>query len=149
MINTIIDAVADYRTLIIPACVWTVAQLLKVLIALVKDKRLDFTYLTSMGGMPSAHSALVCSLATTIGKLHGTTSPIFALATFLALIVMYDAQGVRQTVGIQSNILNRMLDELLKGQPAFEERLKELIGHSNLQVFVGAILGIGLAWWWA
>ena len=149
MINTIIDAVADYRTLIIPACVWTVAQLLKVLIALVKDKRLDFTYLTSMGGMPSAHSALVCSLATTIGKLHGTTSPIFALATFLALIVMYDAQGVRQTVGIQSNILNRMLDELLKGQPAFEERLKELIGHSNLEVFVGAILGIGLAWWWA
>jgi acid phosphatase family membrane protein YuiD len=99
-----------------------------------------------MGGMPSSHAALVCALATTIAVVEGFGSPLFAIAAFFALIVMYDATGVRQTVGNQSVMLNRMLDELFKGKakvnPQFEQRLRELIGHTNFQVIAGAALGI-------
>ena len=102
--------------------------------------------MVTMGGMPSAHTALVCSLATTVAIVSGVGSTVFAVATFFAAIVMYDAAGVRQTVSHQSTILNRMLDELFKGRPAFEQRLRELIGHTKFEVIAGAALGILLAW---
>jgi acid phosphatase family membrane protein YuiD len=139
---------SPYRTLIIPAGAWFVAQLLKLIIELIRDRRLVISNMVTMGGMPSSHSATVCALATTIAITEGFDSVFFALSVFFAIIVMFDAAGVRQTVGHQSNILNKMLDELFKGKPAFEERLKELIGHSRLQVFAGAALGILLGWWW-
>lgn len=143
------STVSDYKALIIPAAVWFIAQLLKLIIVLITEKRLDFGQLTTMGGMPSAHSATVCSLAITVGKIGGFDSLAFAIAAFFALIVMYDAGGVRQTVGNQSVVLNRILDELFKDNPQFEQRLKEFIGHSRLEIGVGAALGIALAWWWA
>ena len=99
-----------------------------------------------MGGMPSSHTALVCALATTVGIVNGMNSAVFAVATLFAAIVMYDAAGVRQTVSNQSTILNRMLDELFKGKPAFEQRLRELIGHTKFEVIAGAALGILLGW---
>ena len=101
-----------------------------------------------MGGMPSAHTALVCALATTVGITEGVNSIVFAVAVLFAAIVMHDAAGVRQTVGNQSNMLNRILDELFKGSPAFEQRLREFIGHTRLEIIAGAALGILLAWWW-
>jgi acid phosphatase family membrane protein YuiD len=145
----IAPAVLNYKALIIPAAVWFIAQLLKLIIVLITEKRLDFGQLTTMGGMPSAHSATVCSLATAIGKIGGFDSLVFALSAIFALIVMYDAGGVRQTVSNQSVVLNRIIDEMFKGNPQFEERLKEFIGHSRLEIGVGALIGVGLAWWWA
>jgi len=107
------------------------------------------SYLTTMGGMPSSHATLVCALATTLAIVEGLGSPLFAIAVFFAMIVMYDATGVRQTVSNQSVMLNRLLDELFKGKakvnPHFEQRLRELIGHTNFQVLAGALLGIVFA----
>ncbi|MFH0914220.1 MAG: divergent PAP2 family protein [Chloroflexota bacterium] len=136
------------KVLIVPAAAWLVAQMLKVLISLVKDKELNLTYLVDMGRMPSAHATLVCSLATIVAKVHGLGSPVFAIALFFALVVMYDAAGVRQTVSQQSAILNRMLDELLKGHTEFEQRLREFIGHTKLEVVAGALLGVSVALLW-
>lgn len=138
----------DYKTLIIPAGAWLIAQLIKVTIISIHDRRPRFFYMTSMGGMPSAHSATVCSLATTIGISQGFTSAVFAVALFFALLVMYDAAGVRQTVGSHSGMINRMLDELFRGNPEFELRFREIIGHNRLEIVAGAILGILLAVWW-
>lgn len=146
--NTIVQAITDYKILVVPCAAWFIAQALKLLIVLVRDRRLVFSYFWSMGGMPSSHSALVCSLATAIGIQEGVNSPLFALAVFFAVIVMFDAAGVRQTVGTQSSMLNKILDELFKGRPIFEQRFKEFIGHSRLEIFIGALLGILLAVWW-
>ena len=130
----------------VPATAWVLAQVLKVVVASIRQKRFMLSYLTTMGGMPSSHAALVCALATTVAVIEGFGSPLFAVTAFFALIVMYDATGVRQTVGNQSVMLNRMLDELFKGKakvnPQFEQRLRELIGHTNFQVIAGAALGI-------
>ncbi|MBM3173372.1 MAG: divergent PAP2 family protein [Chloroflexi bacterium] len=133
----------------VPAAAWALAQVLKLAIASIREKRFMLSYLTTMGGMPSSHTALVCALATTIAVVEGLGSPLFAVAAFFALIVMYDAAGVRQTVGNQSVMLNRLLDELFKGKakvnPEFEQRLRELIGHTNFQVIAGALVGIAFA----
>jgi acid phosphatase family membrane protein YuiD len=94
--------------------------------------------------MPSSHSALVTSLATATGRLTGLNSPAFAIAAVLAGIVMYDAAGVRRAVSIQARILNQMIDDAFQGKPFAEQRLRELIGHTPIQVFVGALVGIGI-----
>jgi len=101
-----------------------------------------------MGGMPSAHSATVCSLATVIGIVEGFQTPLFAISVFFAFIVMHDAAGVRKTVSIHSGVLNDILDELLKNHPEFQQRFREFIGHTRLEIITGALLGICLAWWW-
>lgn len=124
---------------------WCLAQVLKVIIESVKDKRLNLSYLITMGGMPSSHTMLVCALATTIAIVYGISSAVFAISAFLAIIVMYDAAGVRQTVSTQSTMLNRILEELFKGNPAFQQRLRELIGHTKFEVVAGAALGIVFA----
>jgi hypothetical protein len=133
------------KALLVPAAAWCVAQVLKVIVASVRDKRLNLSYLTTMGGMPSSHATLVCALATTVAIVYGVNSAVFAIAAFLALIVMYDAAGVRQTVSTQSTILNRILEELFKGNPAFQQRLRELIGHTKFEVAAGAGLGVLVA----
>ncbi|MFC1845862.1 divergent PAP2 family protein [Chloroflexota bacterium] len=143
------DSIIHNKVLIAPIIAWFVAQLLKMLISLVRDRRLDLSYMVSMGGMPSAHSALVCALATSVALVNGVGSSAFGIAVFFAVIVMYDAAGVRQTVSNQSNMLNRILDELFKGIPAFEQRLREFIGHTHFEIMAGAALGILLAWLWA
>lgn len=145
----VFDQLMNYRFLIIPAGAWLVAQLIKVVIALVQERKLQLSYLAKMGGMPSAHSATVCSLATVIGMVEGFQSPLFALSVFFAIIVMYDAAGVRKTVSIHSGVINNILDELFKDNPEFQQRFREFIGHTRMEIVTGAILGILLAWWWA
>jgi len=144
-----LESLLTNKIIWVPAAAWVVAQVLKLVIASIREKRFMLSYLTTMGGMPSSHTALVCALATTIAVVEGLGSPLFAVAAFFALIVMYDAAGVRQTVGNQSVMLNRLLDELFKGKakvnPEFEQRLRELIGHTNFQVIAGALLGIAFA----
>jgi uncharacterized protein len=122
------------------------AQGLKAIIELFRDGKISLRYLFSSGGMPSAHSALVGALATGVGLQVGWSSPEFAIASLFAVIVMYDAAGVRQAAGKQARILNQLLDEMFQGDKEFnEERLKELIGHTPFQVLVGLSLGIGIA----
>jgi acid phosphatase family membrane protein YuiD len=122
------------------------AQGLKALIELIRDGKVSLRYLVSSGGMPSAHSALVGALATGVGLQMGWSSAEFAIAALFAVIVMYDAAGVRQAAGKQARILNQIIDEMFQGGKEFnEERLKELIGHTPFQVLVGLSLGIGIA----
>jgi len=122
------------------------AQGLKALIELIRDGKVSLRYLVSSGGMPSAHSALVGALATGGGLQMGWSSAEFAIAALFAVIVMYDAAGVRQAAGKQARILNQIIDEMFQeGKEFNEERLKELIGHTPFQVLVGLSLGIGIA----
>lgn len=137
------DLIAN-RSLIAPLLAWLIAQWIKTLAILLRERRLDLRLLVSSGGMPSAHSALVSALATSIGLRQGLGSPVFALAIIFAVIVMYDAAGVRRAVGRQAGILNRIFID----HNVTEKRLVELIGHTPIQVIAGAALGIacGLAW---
>jgi hypothetical protein len=124
-------------------CSWLIAQVLKVVISLIKEKKLDFHYLLSSGGMPSSHSSTVCTCAVSVGYLAGWSSFSFAIATVMAVIVMYDAANVRKAAGEQAKILNYMMDHWKEMRPAFlSKELKELLGHTPLQVFAGAALGI-------
>jgi hypothetical protein len=138
------------KALIIPICSWAIAQLLKVLIVLIQQKQLELRYFVGSGGMPSSHSAFVSALATAVALIEGFGSVAFAISVILALVVMYDAAGVRQSVGKQSVVLNRIIRELRLRRPMIEvERdLREFIGHTSFQVAVGSLLGIFIAWLW-
>ncbi|MFM2313162.1 MAG: hypothetical protein RLZZ04_2438 [Cyanobacteriota bacterium] len=126
------------------ACI--TAQGLKLVIDLVRNHKLNVAYLLSPGGMPSAHSALVGALATSVGLTMGWSGAEFAIACLFAIIVMYDAAGVRQAAGKQAKILNQLIDELFQEKHNLnEERLKELLGHTPFQVLVGLSLGISIA----
>ena len=136
--------------LIIALCAWMLAQLVKLLVALVQGKGLDLSFFISSGGMPSAHSAMVCALATAVGMRDGFGSAYFAITVILALVVTYDAAGVRQSVGQQSVVLNRIILELKRKEPMIkiEADLRELMGHTPFEVYIGAALGIVMAWLW-
>lgn len=121
------------------------AQFLKILYFFIKAREVSFKLLTSTGGMPSSHSAFVMALSTGIGLKLGWDTPLFAVALIFALIVMYDAAGIRRAAGRQARILNHMLEQVYRGQEIKHEQLKELLGHTPLEVLVGAIIGILLA----
>jgi uncharacterized protein len=123
-----------------------VAQTLKLVIEYVRHRKVNFRVMFETGGMPSSHSASVTALAASVGQLKGWDGAEFALATMFAIIVMYDAAGVRQAAGKQAIILNQIIDELFQESPVFNEtRLKELLGHTPLQVIAGCGLGLALA----
>ena len=137
------------KVLVISFCAWAVAQLLKVVVILVREKRLDLSYLVGSGGMPSAHSAVVSALATAVAITQGLGSVAFGIAAILAVVVMYAAAGLRQSVGQQAVVLNRIIQELRFRRIAELERdLREFIGHTQFQVIAGAMLGILIAWLW-
>ena len=135
----------DNRILITSVLAWLAAQISKTIYELIRQRELRISRLVSSGGMPSSHSALVTALATATGRVAGVSSGAFAITVVLASIVMYDAAGVRRAVSIQARILNQMIDEAFQGHPFAEKRLRELIGHTPIQVFVGGLLGIGIA----
>lgn len=140
------EQVLHNQILLISLLACFTAQGLKALIELIRDGKVSLRYLVSSGGMPSAHSALVGALATGVGLQVGWSSAEFAIAALFAVIVMYDAAGVRQAAGKQARILNQIIDEMFQeGKEFNEERLKELIGHTPFQVLVGLSLGIGIA----
>jgi uncharacterized protein len=124
------------------------AQGFKLIIELIRNGKVDVKFLVTAGGMPSAHSALVGALATGVGMERGFDSIEFAIASLFAVIVMYDAAGVRQAAGKQARILNQIIDELYEGKDFNEERLKELLGHTRFQVLVGLVLGILISYGW-
>ena len=124
---------------------WLVAQILKVFSTFAKEKRIDLYRLVGSGGMPSSHSSFVMGLSTAIGLKNGWTSDEYAIAFAFALIVMYDASGVRRAVGKQAIILNQLIKDWQKHKPIKEKQLKELIGHTPIEVIVGGLIGILIA----
>ena len=121
---------------------WFIAQGLKVLLLYVREHRVDLRLLTAAGGMPSSHSALVCSIAVAIAFREGLDSPLFALAAGVAGVVMYDAASIRRAAGHHASVLNQIIEELFQGHPISDKELKELLGHTPTQVVFGALLGI-------
>ncbi|MDF5718841.1 MAG: divergent PAP2 family protein [Rhizonema sp. NSF051] len=135
--------ILDNRVLLVALVACLIAQLLKLIIELVKNRKLNISVLVTAGGMPSSHAALVSALAAGVGQTSGWASSEFALAMVFAIIVMYDAAGVRQAAGKQARILNQLIDELFHEHPEFNQaRLKELLGHTPFQVIAGSALGI-------
>ncbi len=126
---------------------WVVAQSVKFITAAVRSRKFDFTYFVSTGGMPSAHSASVSALATSVGHHVGFDTPVFAVALWFALIVMFDAQSVRRAAGEQAKLLNQIVDELLTHHHLSQQKLAELLGHTRLEVFAGMAIGILVGFW--
>ena len=127
---------------------WLVAQLLKTGIYGFLNRKFVMERLVGSGGMPSSHSATVCALATAAAYNYGAQSYEFAIAVILAIIVMYDAMGVRREAGIQANVINSMMktfEEIGRGEFSTEKTLNEFVGHTPLQVLIGALLGIATA----
>lgn len=124
---------------------WLIAQVLKVILTLIIDRRFNLYRLIGSGGMPSSHSSMVMGLSTAVGLKMGFDSVLYGVSFVIALIVMYDASGVRRAVGKQAIILNTIIDDLYEHKPIEHDRLKELVGHTPFEVFGGAILGIVLA----
>lgn len=139
--------ILNNKALVIPAIVVVLTQILKVVSNLVKEQKIDFSKLLTDGGMPSSHSATVCSLATIVALESSVTSTQFAIALILAVIVMHDASGVRYAAGKHAEILNLVIekDENLKENLNKNKKLTELLGHTKLEVIAGAITGIILS----
>ncbi len=125
---------------------WGTAQILKFILVLVIYKRFDFRRFIGSGGMPSSHSSLVVSLTMSIGFIKGFDSLMFALSAVMSLVVMYDAAGVRRSAGQQAAILNKIVEDWGRADYSLtEKKLKELLGHTPVEVIAGAILGIIIA----
>ena len=127
------------------AFAWFLAQTIKVAIGVMREKRFNFKWFVGTGGMPSSHAATVSSLATSVGFEFGFSSPFFAIAFFFAFIIMFDAQGVRRQSGQQAEILNKIIEDIYLNKGIKQERLMELLGHTPIQVFIGATLGVLVA----
>jgi len=126
---------------------WLIAQGLKVLIAWIRVGKFDWERVTGAGGMPSAHSAIVSALSAGAIRFTGFESPLTAITITFALIVMYDATGVRQAAGKQAEALNRIIEQFRLHKHVSEIPLKELLGHTPVEVLAGALLGITIAYW--
>ncbi len=137
-----LNQLASNRVLWCAFVAWLAAQLIKTVRALIITRKLNLSYLTASGGIPSSHSSLVVGLATAVARINGLQSTSFALAAVLAGVVMYDAAGVRLAVSKQARILNLMLDDFFHERGISEKRLHELIGHTPVQVFAGALIGL-------
>jgi len=124
------------------ALAWAIAQGLKVLLTLMISKKFDSTRVFGSGGMPSSHSAMTCAMMMMVGFTEGFSSSVFALAFCFSGVVMYDAAGVRRSTGKNAAVLNRLIDRLANDGTFDEEHLKELVGHTPIQVLAGALLGV-------
>ena len=131
----------DYRYIIVPFFTWVAIQIFKVIWDLVTTKQFNFKRVLGAGGMPSAHSAVVIALTTMVGRSQGTTSPMFGIALIFSLVVMYDATGVRREAGKQAHLLNEIINTPGLSQVQVKEKLVEALGHTPIQVFVGALVG--------
>jgi len=123
-------------------CAYMVASFLKMLENLRQTGKVDFQYLTTLGGMPSAHSAMVSGLAISVGLIEGFGSTIFAVTFAFAVVVMFDASTVRRATGLQARLLNQIVDEVFKNHHLSAQKLIEILGHTRLEVFAGMTVGI-------
>ena len=132
---------------------WFIAQAFKVLITYLSEKKFSLKGFFELGGMPSSHSAGVIALTTSVAFRDGTASTIFVVSLMFTIVVICDAMGVRRSTGQQAEILNQIMDDFYKHHTIQPEKLKELIGHTPLQVMAGIILGfivsLSFQWYWA
>ncbi len=124
---------------------WFLVQFLKLLIHAVQTRTFDSGFLFRLGGMPSSHTASVCAVATSVGLRSGFSTPVFAVALALALVVMIDAQSVRRAAGQQARLINQMVAELFKEHHLSQQKLVEFLGHTRLEVLLGMLIGILMA----
>lgn len=139
--NTVISILSN-KYIYVPLILWFLIQTFKVIYDLVKLKKFDYKRIMGAGGMPSSHSAVSVSLATLIGKYEGVNTSTFALAVVFAFIVMYDAAGVRRAAGKQARLLNKIIETPGLSSIEVQERLVEVLGHTPIQVIVGAAIGV-------
>jgi len=130
------------KIVLVSGIAWAMAQLIKLLLEWVRTKKLNLYAMFASGGMPSSHTSFVVSMATQVGLVEGFSSTYFALATCFCLIVMYDAAGVRHAVGLQARMINLLVDQYNEQREVDVNRVKEILGHTPVQVFAGIILGI-------
>ena len=128
--------------LLAPLVAWAIAQASKVILTSWRQRRLNLRVLAETGGMPSSHAAIVMGMTTAVGKHAGLSSAPFAIALIFSFVVMYDAAGLRRAAGRQAEILNRLVEDLVHMRGMQEQKLRELLGHTPVEVLVGAALGI-------
>jgi uncharacterized protein len=121
---------------------WTVASVLKIVVNWHRTRRVDFHYLTSLGGMPSAHSAMVSALTTSVGLREGFGSTIFVVALAFSIVIMFDASTVRRAAGLQATLLNQIVEVVRKEHHLPREKLREILGHTRVEVFAGLLVGV-------
>ena len=141
MENTLLGFFTN-KYIYIPFLLWFGIQVFKLVYDLVKTKKFNFKRIMGAGGMPSSHSAVVTSLTTLVGKDVGVNSPVFAIALIFSFVVMYDACGVRRAAGKQAKVLNDIVNTPGLSNIQVQEKLQEALGHTPVQVFVGALIGI-------
>jgi acid phosphatase family membrane protein YuiD len=124
---------------------WVIAQALKIPVEFFKTRELNWSLLFSTGGMPSSHSALVSAAALSIGLNNGFGSAAFALSIVLAMVIIYDASGIRRQAGLHAEKINVLVNEFLQGQPISQVQLREVLGHTHRQVIAGIFLGVAIA----
>jgi len=122
-----------------------VASALKIAVNWHRTRRFDFHYLTSLGGMPSAHSAMVSALATSVGLREGFGSTIFVVTLAFSMVIMFDASTVRRAAGLQATLLNQVVDVLVKQHHLPTEKLREILGHTRVEVFAGMLVGVAVS----
>jgi acid phosphatase family membrane protein YuiD len=145
MVETIFSELKLNHLFCVTISAWCIAQLIKVALGAIRTRKFDFKWLIGTGGMPSAHAAGASALAITAGFDYGFNSGIFALAVVFAIVTMFDAQGVRRSTGSQAKILNTVMEDIYWKGKIQEARLKELMGHTPVEVIVGSCIGILLA----
>ncbi len=132
--------------LLAPLVAWAIAQASKVILTSWRQRRLNLRVLAETGGMPSSHAAIVMGMTAAVGKHAGLSSAPFAVALIFSFVVMYDAAGLRRAAGRQAAILNRLVEDLVHMRGMQEQKLRELLGHTPVEVVVGALLGIVVGW---
>lgn len=138
----VLEEVIKNKYIVVPMLLWFGIQVFKVIYDLITTKKFNFKRIMGAGGMPSSHSAVVVGLATLIGKYEGVNTPIFAVALIFSFIVMYDAAGVRRAAGKQAKLLNQIVETPGLSGIQVSEKLVEVLGHTPIQVIVGAIIGV-------
>lgn len=139
--DVFIDIVTN-KFIYVPVLTWFCNQIFKFIVDLIKNKKFNFKHLLAAGGMPSSHSAFVCCLTTLVGREYGFGSGIFAISFIFAFVVMYDAAGIRRAAGKQAKILNKIVETPGLTTVEVQEKLVEVLGHTPIQVVVGALVGI-------
>lgn len=133
------------KPLIAGLSAWALAQIIKIPLDYFTTRRWNWALLITTGGMPSSHSSLMTAATLAIGLYHGFDNPVFALGVAITMIVIYDAAGVRRQAGIHAQRINVLFGELLRGHIFNERDLREVLGHTPLEVIGGILLGLGVA----
>ena len=142
--NELFTGLAHNKIFLTAFFAWLLAQGTKVVTGVIREKKLNFKWFLDAGGMPSTHTATVTALSTAVGLTQGFNSPLFAITLLFTIIVLFDATGFRRAMGRQASLLNTMMDDIYVGRKVPEERVRELLGHTPVEVIAGGMIGIGM-----